>query len=185
MTEVAGVGTGFRDRVVRRVVFDAGAIGGCIETLGQQITKAYPDGDLLLLASVKGSYMFAADLVRAIRRPLRLDFLVSPPGAGFAVAASGSTELLYDPETNLRGRHVLVLVDIVDSGFTASRLLSMLGARSPRSLELCALLHKRVATGLTRPVRFVGFDAPNEFLVGYGLENAEHFRHLPYIASLD
>jgi hypoxanthine phosphoribosyltransferase len=76
-------------------------------------------------------------------------------------------------------------VDIVDSGFTASRLMTMLGARSPRSLEVCALLHKRVATGLKWPARFVGFDAPSEFLVGYGLEHAEHFRHLPYIVSLE
>jgi hypoxanthine phosphoribosyltransferase len=127
--------------------------------------------------------MFFADLVRAIRRPVRLDFIVAPP-AGFGLTPGTSTELLYEPETALRGKHVLVVVDIVDSGFSASRLMTTLGGRGPRSLELCALLHKRVATGLKR-ARFVGFDAPAEFLVGYGLENAEHFRHLPYIVSLE
>jgi hypoxanthine phosphoribosyltransferase len=184
VADVAGVGT-VQDRVVRRVVLDAATIRDRIQVLGEQIANAYPEGELLLLAPLKGSFMFAADLVRAIRRPLRLDFLVAPPAAGFSPAPSGSTALLYDPETNLRGKHVLLLVDIIDSGFTASRLMTMLGTRAPRSLEMCALLHKRVATGLKWPARFVGFDVPPEFLVGYGLENAEHFRHLPYIVSLE
>jgi hypoxanthine phosphoribosyltransferase len=184
VAHVANIGAEPHDRVVRRVVFDATSISDRIRVLGEQIASAYPDGELLVVASIKGSMMFAADLVRAIRRPLRLDFLVSPPG-GFGPSPSGSTALLYDPETTLRGKHVLVLVDVVDTGFSASRLMTMLGARAPRSLDVCALLHKRVATGLTWPARFVGFDAPAEFLVGYGLENAEHFRHLPYIASLE
>jgi hypoxanthine phosphoribosyltransferase len=184
VTQAARVETEPQDRIVRRVVFDATAIADRIKLLGEQITSAYPDGDLLVLAPLKGSMMFATDLVRAINRPLRLDFLLSPPG-GFGPTPSGSTELLYDPETSLRGKHVLLLVDVVDTGFTASRLMNMLGGRSPRSLDVCALLHKRVATGLKWPARFVGFDAPGEFLVGYGLENAEHFRHLPYIVSLE
>ena len=184
MTQAARVETEAQDRVVRRVVFDATAIAERIRILGEQITNAYPDGELLVLASLKGSMMFASDLVRAINRPLRFDFLVQTPH-GFGPTLNGSTELLYDPETTLRGKHVLVLVDVVDTGYTASRLLTMLGGRSPRSLDVCALLHKRVATGLVWPARFVGFDAPGEFLVGYGLENAEHFRHLPYIVSLE
>jgi hypoxanthine phosphoribosyltransferase len=91
---------------------------------------------------------------------------------------------LYDPETRLEGKHLLLAEDIVDSGRTMNRLVDLLRARNPRSLEICALLHKNVASELRHPVRFVGFDAPTEFLVGYGLDHAENFRHLPYIASL-
>jgi hypoxanthine phosphoribosyltransferase len=92
--------------------------------------------------------------------------------------------LVYDPETILSGKHILLVEDIVDSGRTLARLIGLLQTRGPRSLEICALLHKHVATVLHHPTRFVGFDAPNEFLVGYGLDHAEDFRHLPYVASL-
>jgi hypoxanthine phosphoribosyltransferase len=92
--------------------------------------------------------------------------------------------LLYDPETQLEGKHILLVEDIVDSGRTLSRLMDLLGERRPESLEICALLHKHIAVHLNHPAKFVGFDAPHEFLVGYGLDHAENFRHLPYIASL-
>jgi len=92
--------------------------------------------------------------------------------------------LLYDPETDLEGKHIVLVEDIVDTGRTLSRLMDLLRARKPRSLEICALLHKQIATELRYPTRFIGFDAPNEFLVGYGLDHAENFRHIPYIASL-
>jgi hypoxanthine phosphoribosyltransferase len=93
--------------------------------------------------------------------------------------------LLYDPETRLEGKHLLLVEDIVDSGRTLNRLAGLLRARNPRSLEVCALLHKHIASELTQGVRFVGFDAPTEFLVGYGLDHAENFRHLPFIADLE
>ena len=92
--------------------------------------------------------------------------------------------LVYDPETQLEGKDILLVEDIVDSGRTLNRLMAILKERNPRSLEICALLHKRIAEGLEYDAKFVGFDAPNEFLVGYGLDHAENFRHLPYIASL-
>jgi hypoxanthine phosphoribosyltransferase len=171
------------DRTVRRVVFDAATIAARVEVLGRDITHAYPDGELLVLGLLKGSFVFMADLVRHIHRPLHIDFLVaSSYGAG--TSSTGVVNLLYDPETSLRGKHILLVEDIVDSGHTLRRLTELLGARAPRSLEVCALLHKRVANDLEWPVRFVGFDAPNEFLVGYGLDHAEHFRHLPNIVSL-
>jgi len=93
--------------------------------------------------------------------------------------------LLYDPETELRGKHILLVEDIVDSGRTLQRLMELLAERQPRSLAICALLHKHIAEHLTSPVQFVGFDAPHEFLVGYGLDHAEQFRHLPYVVSLE
>jgi hypoxanthine phosphoribosyltransferase len=137
----------------------------------------------LVLGLLKGSFIFVSDLVRQVRRPLQIDFLVAS-SYGDATVSSGNVRLLYDPETRLEGKHLLLAEDIVDSGRTMNRLVDLLRARNPRSLEICALLHKHVASELRHPVRFVGFDAPTEFLVGYGLDHAENFRHLPYIASL-
>jgi hypoxanthine phosphoribosyltransferase len=122
-------------------------------------------------------------LVRQIERPLQVDFLVAS-SYGPEKVSSGVVRLLYDPETDVAGKHILLVEDIVDTGRTLSRLMELLQARKPRSLEICALLHKHVASGFPYETRFLGFDAPNEFLVGYGLDHAENFRHLPYIASL-
>jgi hypoxanthine phosphoribosyltransferase len=169
-------------RDVRRIAFDADTLRTRVRELGAEITAAYPEGDLLVLGLLKGSFVFLADLVREIQRPLHVDFLVAA-SYGNETVSSGNVRMVYDPETKLEGKHILLVEDIVDSGRTLERLVRLLRERSPRSLEICALLHKRIAT-LAMPVRFVGFDAPNEFLVGYGLDHAENFRHLPYVASL-
>jgi hypoxanthine phosphoribosyltransferase len=170
-------------RAVRRIVYSAEDIARRVRELGEEITAAYPDGDLLVLGLLKGSFIFVSDLVRQVRRPLQVDFLVAS-SYGDATVSSGNVRLLYDPETRLEGKHLLLTEDIIDSGRTLTRLVDLLRARNPRSLEICALLHKHIASELRYPVRFVGFDAPPEFLVGYGLDHAENFRHLPYIASL-
>ena len=102
---------------------------------------------------------------------------------GSGTESSGHVRLLYDPEASFRDRHVLLVEDIVDSGTTLEQLVPQLLAREPRSLEICTLLHKRRAS-LSRDARWVGFDAPNQFLVGYGLDFAEDFRHLPFIGSI-
>ena len=170
-------------RPLRRVAFDEATIAARVAQLGDEITAAYPGGDLLVLGLLKGSFIFLSDLVRQIRLPAHVDFLVAS-SYGSGTVSSGNVRLVYDPETELEGRDLLLVEDIVDSGRTLGRLVELLEQRSPRSLEICALLHKHVATHLSRQPRFVGFDAPNEFLVGYGLDHAEDFRHLPYIASL-
>jgi hypoxanthine phosphoribosyltransferase len=170
-------------RALRRVVYDEQEIARRVRDMGTQITLAYPDGDLLVLGLLKGSFIFLSDLVRQITRPLQVDFLVAS-SYGDKTFSSGAVRLLYDPETELEGKHILLVEDIVDTGRTLGRLMDLLKARNPRSLEVCALLHKHIATELKHPTRFVGFDAPNEFLVGYGLDHAENFRHIPYIASL-
>ena len=170
-------------RAVRWVAFDEAAIADRVRELGEAITDAYPDGELLVLGLLKGSFIFLSDLVRQICRPLQVDFLVAA-SYGSGTASSGNVRLLYDPETRLEGKHILLVEDIIDSGLTLSRLMALLGERRPRSIEICALLHKRIATELHHEPIFVGFDAPHEFLVGYGLDHAENFRHLPYIASL-
>ncbi len=169
---------------MRRIVYDAEAIRARVQELGEAITAAYPDGELLVLGLLKGSVIFLSDLVREIARPLQMDFLVVS-SYGNAMESSGVVRLLYDPETTLEGKHILIVEDIVDSGRTLAHLLHLLGARQPKSLAICALLHKHIAEHLSSPVQFVGFDAPHEFLVGYGLDHAEQFRHLPYVASLE
>jgi hypoxanthine phosphoribosyltransferase len=170
-------------RTVRRIVYSKDQIARRVGELGGDITRFYPDGELLVLGLLKGSFIFLSDLVREMTRPLQVDFLVAS-SYGESTVSSGNVRLLYDPETELEGKHILLVEDIVDTGRTLNRLMELLQARKPRSLEICALLHKQVATERRFETRFIGFNAPNEFLVGYGLDHAENFRHIPYIASL-
>jgi hypoxanthine phosphoribosyltransferase len=170
-------------RAVKRIAYGAPEIARRVHELGEEVTAAYPDGELLVLGLLKGSFVFLADLVRQIRRPLQVDFLVAS-SYGDGTESTGNVHLVYDPETVLERKHILLVEDIVDSGRTLSKLVDVLKTRGPKSIEICALLHKHVDTELRYPTRFIGFDAPNEFLVGYGLDHAEDFRHLPYVASL-
>jgi hypoxanthine phosphoribosyltransferase len=170
-------------RAVKRIVFTAEEISARVRALGREITLAYPEGQLLVLGLLKGSFIFVSDLVRSIERALQVDFLVAS-SYGSETVSSGNVRLVYDPETTLEGKHILLAEDIVDSGRTLSKVMDVLAVRKPRSIEVVALLDKHVATHLKYPPKFVGFDAPNEFLVGYGLDHAENFRHLPYIAGL-
>ncbi len=171
-------------RSVKSIVFDEATIAARVESLGAEITDAYPDGELLVLGLLKGSFIFLSDLVRKIERPMQVDFLVaSSYGAG--TTSSGVVRLVYDPETRLEGKHILLVEDIIDTGKTLRRLMTLLGTRRPRSLAICALLDKQVAVEQRPELRFVGFRAPPAFLVGYGLDHAENYRHLPFIADLE
>jgi hypoxanthine phosphoribosyltransferase len=171
-------------RELKRVVFGAEAIDVRVREMAAEITEHYdPADDVLVLGLLKGSFIFLSDLVRHIDRPLHLDFIVaSSYGAG--TTSSGDVKLLYDPTAPIEGRHIILVEDIVDSGNTINRLARALEYRSPASIELCALLHKHIAEDLELEPRWVGFDAPEEFLVGYGLDHAEDFRHLPFVASI-
>jgi hypoxanthine phosphoribosyltransferase len=170
-------------RKFARIVFDEQTIDARVRALGREITAKYPDGDLLVLGLLKGSFIFLSDLVRRIERPLQVDFLVAA-SYGANATSSGTVRLFYDPETELEGKHIVLVEDIVETGGTLNRLVALLRERRPRSLTVCALLHKRMAEHVELEPAFVGFDAPRTFLVGYGLDHAENFRHLPYIASL-
>jgi len=167
---------------IKRVVFGQQAIADRVRAMGREITEAYPAGDLLLHGLLKGSFIFMADLARAIERPLQVDFMVAS-SYGQGTTSSGNVRLLYDPATDLAGKHVLVVEDIIDTGRTLQRLLSLLRARQPASLGVCALLDKKIAPP-TPEIRFVGFDCPPAFIVGYGLDYAEDYRHLPFVAEL-
>jgi hypoxanthine phosphoribosyltransferase len=168
---------------IREIVYTEERIAERVEAMARDISATYTaDDDLLVLGLLKGSFIFLADLVRRITLPLHVDFLVAA-SYGSGTVSSGEVQLLYDSEASLKDRSVVIVEDIIDSGTTLQRLLPLLRAREPRSLEVCALLHKRLVT-MDPEVRWVGFDAPTAFLVGYGLDYSENFRHLPYIAAL-
>lgn len=170
-------------RELGRIIFSEDAIEARVNELGEEISGAYtPDDRLLVVGVLKGSFVFMSDLVRRIRLPIHTDFLIAS-SYGDDTVSSGDVQLLYDPGSSFQGRVVLLVEDIVDSGTTLKRLVPRLEARGAKRVDVCTLLHK----GLTSPgiePRWVGFDAPKDFLVGYGLDHAEDFRHLPYIASL-
>ena len=171
------------DQRLRRVVYSTEAIRRRVEEMGRQIGQAYkPGDDVLVLGLLKGSFIFVADLVRHIPFPIQVDFLTAS-SYGKERVSSGEVRLVYNPEASMKGRHVILVEDIVDSGTTINRVMPLLMQSRPASLEICTLLHKRVAQ-LEWKVRWVGFDAPGDFLVGYGLDFAEDFRHLPYIGSI-
>lgn len=170
-------------RSLERVVYDEATVRARVRELGAAITAAFTPADrLLVIGFLKGSFLFHADLVREIAIPLHVDFLVAA-SYGTGTESTGEVRLLYDPPSSFEGRAVVVVEDIIDSGTTLRRLLPRLEARDPMSLDVCTLLHKRLPHAGVE-ARWVGFDAPNAFLVGYGLDHAEDFRHLPYIASL-
>lgn len=171
-------------RPVKSIVFDERTIATRVQALADEITRAYPDGELLVLGLLKGSFIFLSDLVRGIQRPIQVDFLVAS-SYGNGMVSTGTVRLLYDPETRLEGKHILLVEDIIDTGKTLQRLMGLLKARRPRSLAICALLDKQLAPEPRPELRFVGFQAPPAFLVGYGLDHAENFRHLPFIADLE
>lgn len=168
---------------LRRVVYSSDDIRRRVAELGREIGEAYaPDDEVLVLGMLKGSFIFVADLVREIPIPIHVDFLVAG-SYGNRMTSSGEVRLFYNPRTTITGRNVLLVEDIIDSGNTLLRVLPLLLRQEPASLEVCTLLHKRL-TRLPRDARWVGFEAPGDFLVGYGLDFGEDFRHLPYIGAM-
>ena len=154
-----------------------------IEELAREIEKKYEGKDLLLVGVLKGAVMFMADLSRAIQLPVTMDWMaVSSYGSG--TQSSGVVRILKDLDADVLGRHVLIVEDIVDSGLTLSWLMSNLTARGAASVEVVALLRKPDAAKVEVDVAWVGFDIPNEFVVGYGLDYAEHYRTLKDVGVL-
>ena len=151
--------------------------------IAQQIWRDYQGKDVLLVGVLKGAVMVMADLMRHLPGSVEMDWMaISSYGSG--TKSSGVVRILKDLDRDISDRHVLVIEDIIDSGLTLSWLLKNLGGRRPASLEVCALLRKPDAVKVDVPVRYIGFDIPNEFVVGYGLDYAERYRDLPYIATL-
>jgi hypoxanthine phosphoribosyltransferase len=154
-----------------------------IRTLGAEISADYQGRELLLVGVLKGAVFFMADLMRSISVACEIDFMaISSYGA--ATDSSGVVRILKDLDINIEGRHVLVVEDIIDSGLTLSYLLRNLESREPASLEICALLTKPDRREVDVPVRYIGFEIPNRFVIGYGLDFAERYRNLPYVGVL-
>jgi hypoxanthine phosphoribosyltransferase len=173
-TGVRGVG----ELVVEQVDLQAR-----VRELGHDISLAYTERRLLLVCVLKGAVFFLSDLMRHIDIPVEVDFM-AVASYGSATDSSGVVRILKDLDTPIEGRDVLIVEDIVDSGLTLQYLMRNLGSRNPASLEVCALLTKPSRRKVDLPVRYVGFEIPDKFVVGYGLDYDERYRNLPYIAVL-
>jgi hypoxanthine phosphoribosyltransferase len=155
-----------------------------VAELGEQITNDYAGRSLRLIGVLKGAVFFLSDLMRFIGVPVEVDFM-AVASYGSATDSSGVVRILKDLDAAIEGRDVLIVEDIVDSGLTLQYLMRNLGSRNPSTLEVCALLTKPERRKVDLPTRYVGFEIPNRFVVGYGLDYAERHRNLPYVAVLE
>jgi hypoxanthine phosphoribosyltransferase len=155
-----------------------------VRELAAEIDRDYADRDLVLIGVLKGAVMFMADLMRELETPCEVDFM-AVSSYGSATDSSGVVRILKDLDSSIAGRDVLLIEDIVDSGLTLHYLLKSLRAREPRSLEVCALLTKPERRRVDLPIRYVGFEIPNRFAIGYGLDHAQRYRNLRYVAALE
>jgi hypoxanthine phosphoribosyltransferase len=162
-----------RDRLHRRVA-----------ELGAEIDAEYAGRDLVMVGVLKGALIFMADLMRSLTVPCEID-LMAVSSYGSTTDSSGVVRILKDLDTSISGRDVLIVEDIVDSGLTLQYLLRNLGARDPASIEVCALLTKPERRKVDLPIKFVGFEIPDRFAIGYGLDHAQRYRNLDYVAVLD
>ena len=173
---------------IKSVLLSAQAIQDKVAELGAQVGADYRDAiaenDLLLVTVLKGAVFFVTDLARAIPVPTQLEFM-AVSSYGSSTSSSGVVRILKDLDRDINDRDVLIVEDVVDSGLTLSWLLRNLATRRPRSLRVCTLLRKPDAVRADVDIAYVGFDIPNEFVVGYGLDYAERYRDLPYIGTLD
>jgi hypoxanthine phosphoribosyltransferase len=172
------------EQAVGEILIDSETLQARIRELGEEINAEYAGRELLLVGVLKGAVFFMADLMRTITVPCEIDFMaISSYGA--STDSSGVVRILKDLDINIEGRHVLVIEDIIDSGLTLSYLIRNLESREPASLAVCALLTKPERREIEVDVRYTGFEIPNRFVIGYGLDFAERYRNLPYVGVLD
>ena len=171
------------ERAVVEVLIEPEALQHRVAELGEEISGDYAGRDLLLVGVLKGAVFFMADLMRHLTIPCEIDFMAIS-SYGDSTDSSGVVRILKDLDINIEGRHVLVVEDIVDSGLTLSYLVRNLESREPASLEVCSLLTKPGRREMEVDIRYVGFEIPNRFVIGYGLDFAERYRNLPYVGVL-
>jgi hypoxanthine phosphoribosyltransferase len=167
-----------------RTLIHAQEIAERVRVLGADISARLPEGELTVVGVLRGAFIFMADLVRAIPRDLRCDFF-TVKSYGNATETTGEVQIVSDLSAPVEGHHVLLVEDIVDTGLTLKYLLDLLDARRPRSVHVCALLSKSGRRRVEVPVHFLGFEVPDVFVVGYGLDAAQRYRQLPHIAALE
>ena len=161
-------------------MLSAEVIAKRIQELGAELTREYKDRALVLACVLKGSFVFAADLARAIDLPLRIDF-VGTRSYGEGSESSGVVQITQDLSRPIEGEDVLIIEDIVDTGLTIAYLVDMMRVRNPRSVKVCSLLHKPARAKIEVKIDYLGFTIEDHFVVGYGLDFAEKYRNLPYI----
>jgi hypoxanthine phosphoribosyltransferase len=173
-----------RDPQIGEILVQPDELKQRVRSLGEAVSAEYAERDLLLIGVLKGAVFFLADLMRHIDIPCEVDFM-AVSSYGSATDSSGVVRILKDLDTPIEGRHVLIVEDIVDSGLTLQYLMRNLGARNPATLDVCALLTKPDRRKVELPIRFVGFEIPDRFAIGYGLDFDERYRNLPYVAALE
>jgi len=173
-----------RDESIGEIIVQADDLQHRVRELGAEISRDYDGKDLLLVGVLKGAVFFLSDLMRQIEIPCEVDFM-AVSSYGSSTDSSGVVRILKDLDAPLEGRDVLIVEDIVDSGLTLQYLMRTLEARKPGSLEVCALLTKPERRKVDLPTRYVGFEIPDRFVVGYGLDHGERHRNLPFVAVLE
>jgi hypoxanthine phosphoribosyltransferase len=171
------------DDAIGEILVPADALARRVTELAAQVSADYEGKDLLLIGVLKGAVFFLSDLMRALTIPAEVDFM-AVASYGSATKSSGVVRILKDLDAVIEDRDVLIVEDIVDSGLTLQYLLRNLAGRNPRSLEVCAFLIKPERRKVDLQTRYVGFEIPNRFAIGYGLDHAERYRNLPYVAAL-
>ena len=171
------------DANIESVIITADQIRDKIAELAARIDADYADREVLLVGVLKGAAMFMSDLARALQRPSTMEFM-AVSSYGSSHRTSGVVRILKDLDRDISGQHVLVVEDIIDSGLTLHYLMRNLKARNPASLEVCALLTKPDRLRVDLSPRYVGFEIPNRFAIGYGLDHAQRYRNLDYVAAL-
>jgi hypoxanthine phosphoribosyltransferase len=171
------------DDAIGEILVEADALSRRVCELAQEISRDYQGRDLVLIGVLKGAVFFLSDLMRQLTVPVEVDFM-AVASYGTATKSSGVVRILKDLDAVIEGRDVLIVEDIVDSGLTLQYLLRNLAGRNPRSLEVCALLIKPERRKVELQTRYVGFEIPNRFAIGYGLDHRERYRNLPYVAAL-
>jgi hypoxanthine phosphoribosyltransferase len=167
-----------------RQLISAAEIAARVTVLGQEISAALPSGPILAVGILRGAFIFMADLVRAMKRDVRCDFL-AVRSYGAATETSGVVEITHDLRLPIAGQHVLVVEDIIDTGLTLRHLLEVLETRRPASLHTCALLNKPSRRRTQVPLNFAGFEIADLFVVGYGLDHDQRHRNLPYLGTIE
>lgn len=167
-----------------RSLFSADVLAARVAELGRDISATLPAGPIHVVGILRGAFVFMADLVRAMPREVRCDFLALR-SYGSATQSSGVVQIAHDLQMPIAGQHVLVVEDIVDTGLTIRHLLDLLRTRQPASLQVCALLNKPSRRCTSVPVDFIGFEIPDVFVVGYGLDHDQRYRNLPYLGIIE
>ncbi len=173
------------EEVLSEILTDSETLQARVKELGAQISADYPEGNLLLICILRGGVPFMVDLSRSITAPHMMDFMaVSSYGVG-ARQSTGSARVTLDLQTDIGGKDVLLVEDIIDSGHTIASVLNMLKTRNPKSLKVCALLDKPERREADVPIHYLGFSIPNKFVFGYGLDLDEYHRNLPFVGVVD